>query len=175
MHESVMRNAARRAYELSRFVESLKVGVVVAPIAALCAWETGMVLRTLVLAASLWVLAAGLRWRLRRGFAVVSTGLRSGAGPVAAALALCRFAPSCPPDVALGVCGVAGLLSGFVVGRTVADDRSSLQQWLAAAAVAGLLASLGCLALGIGSALGAAGGLALGSLASTLLLRRRMA
>ena len=38
---------------------------------------------------------------------------------MAAALALCRFAPSCPPDVALALCGSAGL---------VLED-SSVERW----------------------------------------------
>lgn len=101
----------------------------------------------------------------------MSSGLWSGAGPVAAALALCRFAPACPPDIAVGVCGLAGLLSGSVIGRGLANSPTRSANLLGAAVVAGLLASLGCLALGVGSAVGATVGIALGSLASLALMR----
>lgn len=172
MPENRLQEHAQRAYERGRLRAALRVSVVIVPVAVVCAWETGAVARTLLLAAALCGLAIALRWRLRGGFATVSSGLWSGAGPVAAALAVCRFAPACPPDLAVGVCAVAGLLSGSVIGRSLADSPHKTTQWLGAAAVAGLLASLGCLALGIGSASGAAAGIALGSLATSALLRR---
>lgn len=172
MLEKRLQVDARRAYERGRLIAALKVGLVIAPIAAVCAWETGAVTRTILLAAALWGLATTLRWRLHGGFGVVSSGLWCGAGPVAAALAVCRFLPACPPDVAAGVCGLTGLLSGAAIGRGLADSPRRESQWFGAAAVAGLLASLGCLALGVGSAVGAAIGIALGSVAGSLLLRR---
>lgn len=172
MPEKRLLKEAHRAYELGRLSAACRVGFVVVPVAAICAWETGAVARTLTLAAALWGLAIALRWRVHGGFGVVSSGLWAGAGPVAAALAVCRFAPACPPDVAVAVCGLAGLLSGSVIGRGLADTPRRRTQWFGAAAVAGLLASLGCLALGIGSAAGAAAGIAVGSLATSALLRR---
>ena len=171
MLETRLQVDARRAYERGRLIAALKVGFVIAPIAAVCAWETGAVTRTVLLAAALLGLATTLRWGLHGGFGVVSSGLWSGAGPVAAALALCRFAPACPPDIAVGVCGLAGLLSGSVIGRGLANSPTRSANLLGAAVVASLLASLGCLALGIGSAVGATVGIALGSLASLALMR----
>ena len=172
MLERRLREKAHRAYERGRLRAALRVGFVIVPVAVVCAWETGAIARTLILAAALWGLAIALRWRVHGGFAVVSSGLWAGAGPVAAALAVCRFAPACPPNVAVAVCGLAGLLSGSVIGRGLADTPRRRTQWFGAAAIAGLLASLGCLALGIGSAAGAAAGIALGSLATAVLLRR---
>lgn len=50
-------------------------------------------------------------------FAAVDVGLRFGAVPLAAALILCRFAPSCPPDVGMALCGTTGLLGGVIITR----------------------------------------------------------
>ena len=112
MLERRLLESAHRAYERGRLRAALRVGFVIVPIAVVCAWESGAVTRTLILAAVVWGLATALRWRVQGGFAVVSSGLWCGAGPAAAALAVCRFAPACPPDVAVGVCGLAGVLSG---------------------------------------------------------------
>ena len=80
---------------------------------------------------------------------------------------LCRFAPACPPDVALLLCAGAGLAAGGVLGHALLRDSSTQwQQVVAAAVVGGLMAALGCLAFGIGSAIGAAVGIALGTAAA---------
>ncbi len=159
-----LRYRARRAYERGRLRAATRVGIVIVPVTILCASETGAIARTIALGATLWTLAVVVRWRLGDGFGTVANGLRCGAIPLAAALALCRFAPSSPPVVAMGLCGTAGLLSGALLGRTFAASSAvPWQRWIAAAIVAGLMATLGCLALGIGSAVGAAIGIAVGT------------
>jgi hypothetical protein len=168
-----LRARASRAYEQGRLLAAMRVGLVVVPIAAICAWETGAVGTTFVLALGLLALATAIRWRQRQGFQVVDAGLRSGAVPLAAALALCRFAPSCPPDVALALCGGAGLVAGGFLGRALAcDAEAAWLRWSGAALTGGLMAALGCVALGIGSAVGAAVGIAIGSMVSASLPRR---
>lgn len=159
---ALLRRDAHRAYERGRFVASLRVGFLITPIAFLCMWETGAVWRTLALAVGLFGIASALRWRLHRGFQVVGAGLRSGVVPLAAALALCRFAPACPPDVAIALCASAGLAAGGIFGRAVSHQRLTPSQRAGAAAVGGLMAALGCLALGVGSAVAAAAGIAAG-------------
>ena len=168
MHDiAQFRRQARRAYEQGRLRSALRIGLVVGPIAAVCIWETGAVWPTLLVAAGLLVVTVALRWRQRRGFEVVTAGLQSGAVPLAGALALCRFAPACPPDVALLLCAGAGLVAGGVLGYALLRDSSThWQQVVAAAVVGGLTAALGCLALGVGSAIGAAVGIALGTAAA---------
>jgi hypothetical protein len=162
-----LRRQACRAYEQGRLQSALRIGFVVGPIAAVCMWEAGAVWPTLVVASCLLVVAVALRWRQRRGFEVVTAGLQSGAVPLAGALALCRFAPACPPNVALMLCAGAGLAAGGVLGHALLRDSSTQsQQVVAAAVVGGLMAALGCLALGIGSAIGAAVGIALGTAAA---------
>ena len=160
----VLRHAARRAYEHGRLRAALRVAAVTVPVTVLCAWETGALTRTLTLGVGLSAVAVLVRWRLRDGFATVATGLACGAVPLAAALALCRFAPSLPPVQAFAFCGSAGLLGGALFGRSLAATANvPWQRWSAAALVASLMATLGCIALGIGSTVGAAIGITVGT------------
>jgi hypothetical protein len=153
---------ARSAYERGRLWAATRVAVVVVPIALLCAFETRSFVRTGVLGLMLLTLTVSLRWRQRHGSSVVSTGLRSGALPLAAALGLCRFAPTCPTDVAFALCSSAGLLAGAVAGRSLISIDPRWLQRLSAAAVAAMTAALGCLAFGLGIAVGAGVAVALG-------------
>lgn len=157
-----LKRDARVAYERGRLWAAARVAVVVVPVTLLCAFETRSYLRTGVLGIILLTLTVWLRWRQHHGFSMVSTGLRSGALPLAAALGLCRFAPSCPPDVAFALCGGAGLLAGAVAGRSLTSIETRWPQRLSAATVAGMTAALGCLAFGLGVAMGAGAAVALG-------------
>jgi hypothetical protein len=170
-----LKRDARIAYERGRFWAAARVALVVVPVTILCAYETRSLLRTTVLGLILLTLTASLRWRQHHGFSVVSTGLRSGALPLAAALGLCRFAPSCPPDVAFALCSSAGLLAGTVAGRSLSSIDSIEMRWLqrlSAAAVAAMTAALGCLAFGLGIATGAGVAVALGVAITTSVSRR---
>lgn len=71
MLERRLLESAHRAYERVRLRAALRVGFVIVPIAVVCAWESGAVTRTLILAAVVWGLATALRWRVQGGFAVV--------------------------------------------------------------------------------------------------------
>jgi hypothetical protein len=166
---------ARRAYERGRFWASARVAFIIVPLTLICAFETRSLLRTTVLGTVLLMLAVAVRWRQRHGFSVVSTGLRSGALPLAAALGLCRFAPSCPPDVALALCSSAGLLAGALAGRSLTSIDTQWLQRSSAAAVAAVTAALGCLVFGIGIALGAATAAAVGVVIISTLPRRAAA
>jgi hypothetical protein len=167
-----LKRDARIAYERGRFSAATRVAIVVVPITILCAFETRSFLRTGVLGLILLTLTVSLRWRQHHGFSVVSTGLRSGALPLAAALGLCRFAPSCPPDVAFALCSSAGLFAGAFAGRWLTSIDTRRLQRLSAAAVAAMTAALGCLAFGLGIAMGAAVAVALGVAITTSLPRR---
>ena len=166
---------ARMAYERGRFWSAAQVAVVVVPLTMLCAFETRSLLRTGTVGLVLLTLAIALRWRQHHGFSVVSAGLRSGVRPLAAALGLCRFAPSCPPDVAFALCGGAGLLAGAVAGRSLTAIEMRWRQQLSAATVAAVTATLGCLAFGIGIAVGAGAAVALGVMITATLPRRAAA
>ncbi len=167
------RREAMQAYEMGRLLASLRVAFVIAPLTALCIWETRVVSGSLALGVTLFILATMVRWRQRDGFRIVATGMRTGALPLAAALALCRFAPWCPPDVALVVCGSAGVVSGGFIGRTMSQSIAApWSAWMGAATMAGLTSALGCMALGAGTAIGAAVGVALGAAVAAGVPRR---
>lgn len=157
-----LRNDARRAYERGRLMAAAQVALAIVPLTALSVFETRAIGRTLAVAGILLALAVWLRWRQLHGFAIVSAGLRAGMVPLAAALGLCRFAPACPPEAAFILCGTAGLAAGTWAGRTMTPTLGAWHQPAAAAAVAGLTAALGCLAFGLGIALGAAAAVSLG-------------
>jgi hypothetical protein len=166
---------ARGAYERGRFWAACRIAIVVVPITIFCAFETRSVQRSTALGLVLLTLAVALRWRQHHGFSVVSAGLRAGALPLAAALGLCRFAPSCPPDVAFALCSGAGLLAGTVAGRSLMSVDTRWRQPLSAALVAAVTAALGCLAFGFGIAMGAGAAVAVGVVITTALPRRAVA
>lgn len=172
----LLRRQARRMYELGRLRFAIRIAVVIVPFALLCARETGAFTATLILAASLLLVAITMRWRSREGVDAVAAGLGGGALPALASLALCRFVPSCPPDVALGICAGAGLVTGAIAGRAaIRHTTKRWKQWAGAAVVGALTAAMGCVALGLSAVAGASIGLALGGGAAVLVgLRHRV-
>lgn len=166
-----LKQRARRTYELNRLAVAARISVPILALTALCAIETNASDRTLVLGTALLVIAWMFRWRLYRGSEFVAVGLWAGVMPLAAALALCRFAPYCPPTAAFGLCSSLGIVAGVAIARRCAP-ASSANQWLATLTVSVLTASMGCLALGIGTALGAAAGVLVGTVATARLVRR---
>ncbi len=168
-----LRHTARRAYERGRLLSAARVGWLIAAVTLVSALETGRPIRTIALGFGLWLIATIVRWRLPHGFAVVGHGLQSGAVPLAAALVLCRLGAAAPPDTVTAICGSAGLCGGVLLGRAlVRSDTMLWQQWLGGALVASAMATLGCLAFGIGTAVGAAAGMAAGAGAALLVPRR---
>ena len=167
-----LKQRARRTYELNRLVVAARIAVPILALTALCAMETNASVRTLALGIALLVIAWMFRWRLYRGHEFVAVGLWAGVMPLAAALALCRFAPYCPPTAAFGLCSSLGIVAGVTIARRCAPLASSTNQWLATLTVSVLTASMGCLALGIGTALGAAAGVLVGTMVTAGLVRR---
>ena len=73
----------------------------------------------------------------------------------------------------MALCGTTGLLGGGFLGRTLsAISAVAWQQWVSAAIVAAGMATLGCLALGIGSAVGAAAGITAGAAVAVVMPKR---
>lgn len=173
MHDvTLLHRQAMRAYEAGRVRYAARVALVIIPLTLLCAWETGAIVECVAIGSTLVVLTVAMRWWHREGVDAASAGLRGGALPTLAALALCRFAPSCPPNVALGLCVGAGLVSGALVSRTAAQRSAKPWQYGAGVAlVAALTAALGCIGLGVGSVVGAGIAIALGTAATTALSR----
>jgi hypothetical protein len=167
-----LQRQARVAYERGRFATAARVAPVVVILTAICMAETGPVIRTGGLGLTLLVVATGLRWRLYCGFKLVEVGLWAGALPLLLATGLCRFAPYCPPDIAFALCGSVGVMSGVLIARESAHHVTATGQWFATLSVAILTATMGCAAIGLGTALGAASGVALGTAVTATMIRR---
>ncbi|MFZ5894657.1 MAG: hypothetical protein ACOY0T_26580 [Myxococcota bacterium] len=161
-----------RAYRVGRLRMAATIALALLPLSAVCLQnpafrEQSACCAALLLAAAIW-----FRFRDRRGVEAVSRGLWAGAVPLAAALVLAKLDPSCARAGLLSYCtafsilggGFAGLLGALRAsgGRSVRDD------WFATASIALLVASLGCLRLGVASVVGAGVGIVLGSAVARL-------
>ena len=154
-----LRRDAASAYERGRLLMGLRVIAVVIPLVLLCARETGEWRRCAIAGAMLLLVAVLARWRLPRGVRSVDAGLLSGGLPMSCALVLCRFAWWWPDGAALGICAAAGFASGLFAGRVTAGTP----QWAIAAVVSGLTATLGCVGIGLGTAVGGMAAVAAGA------------
>jgi hypothetical protein len=167
-----LRARAKRSFESGRLLSAARVAVVVVPLGAMCARETGAYVRCAAVAVLLLTMTIVVRWRQWRGIRAVDAGLLTGIIPMAAALLLCRFATGWPAEAALGVCAGAGFAAGMLAaGSTLADLSPEWPEWASASLVAGLTAALGCVGIGFGTAAGAAIGVATGAVVATQLPR----
>jgi hypothetical protein len=166
MHDlAQLRRQAKTAYETGRIRLSARVALVILPLTAICAWETRAPVRSAILGGLLLACSTTLRWWRHRGIEIVRGGLGAGVVPTAAALLLCRL-PFCPPHIAVGICTIAGLLSGTFAGYSMTRPAARRRwDWCAVSAIACLTAALGCLGLGLGTAVGAAIGITIGTAA----------
>jgi hypothetical protein len=156
----------RRAYEAGRFLASLRVALVIVPIAVLCLLEpegrgTCACLAVVLLCGAVW-----LRFRDRRGVRAVTTGLLASAIPLASGFLLSHFDPRSGLAGGETFFSALSLLLGLGTGVFVAlrearrgvaplrsrDRRSDLRPGreprLRATGVFGLLALFGGIALG---------------------------
>ena len=172
MPVALLRVHAKRSFETGRLLVAARVGIVVVPLGAICARETGAYARCTVVAALLVTMAIVVRWRQWRGIRAVDAGLLTGIIPMAAALLLCRFATEWPARAALGICAGTGFVAGMLAARsTLAVLNAEWPEWASASLVAGLTAALGCVGIGFGTAAGAAMGVATGAIVATRLPR----
>jgi hypothetical protein len=167
----VLHAGARRSYESGRLIGAGRAAFIVVPFALICAHETEEWRRCAMVGLALLVVSIAARWRLPNGRRSVDAGLVTGAIPMAAALVLCRFAGAWPDGTALGVCAIAGFVSGVLAGRVTAGAP----QWATASIVAGLTAALGCVGIGLGTAIGGTAAVALGAIVATQLPGRAAA
>ena len=162
-----LRMEGLRAYELGRLRVAARVAVVLIPLAAVCLMESrgrtvcGCVAAALVGACIL------LRWRDRRGFEVVATGLRAGSVPLVSGLALDRLGIECGLAGAAAYCTLLAALMGGAAGAYIGTRQCQWRErfWsvVTAAAIAAMASALGCVRLGVVGALGVIGGIGLGA------------
>jgi hypothetical protein len=160
-----------RAYEAGRFLASLRVALVIVPIAVLCLLEpegrgTCACLAVVLLGGAVW-----LRFRDRRGVRAVTTGLLASAIPLASGVLLSHFELRCGLAGGETFCSAVSLLLGLGAGVFVSSREARwgprLSGLVTAAAITGLAAGLGCVRLGVFGLLALFGGIALGALTGT--------
>jgi hypothetical protein len=149
----------QRAAEWGRLRAASRIGVAVVPlvlVALLVGPHRPAVIGTGV---ALLTSCIGLRWRDAEGARAARSGLALGAVPMMVALLTVAVEGWCDPDRAVTLCGVGCLVAGMVAGgggawyavRTAPSRR--LSTWARIGVVSSITASLGCVGLGVGSAL----------------------
>lgn len=164
-----------RAYELGRLVTASRVALVLVPLAALCLLETTgrevcACLSVVLLGSAVW-----LRWRDRKGWESVTTGLLAGGPPLAAGVVLARFDLTCGTSGAASLCTGLSVLVGMAAGLLIASRearwRARFTSYLTAGVIAALAAGLGCVRLGVLGVASMVIGIAVGSALGAILLR----
>jgi hypothetical protein len=170
-----LKKEALRAYEIGRLRRAVRASSVLVPATVVCAFGTGAGERCACLGVLLLTVAVFLRWRDRRGADNVRNGLLAGALPMITGLAVGRFAPGCAGaplfSACTAVCLCFGVLAGVWLGLRTARGTAGPPSWLAAAGVSILVASLGCVGLGIAGIVGAAVGLVVGTASGAAAVR----
>jgi hypothetical protein len=164
------------AYETGRLRAASRVALVVVPAAAVCLMESRGRGACACLAVVLLGLAIWLRWRDRRGFDAVTTGLLAGSVPLVAGLLLDRFDLQCGLAGGSTFCAGGAILLGGAAGVFIAvreaKGRRRLWSALTAAAIAALAACLGCVRLGIVGLVSTIAGIVLGLVGAAATRRR---
>jgi hypothetical protein len=165
-----------RAYELGRLITASRIALILVPLAALCLLEatgreTCACLAVVLLGSAVW-----LRWRDRRGWESVTTGLLAGGTPLAAGIVLARCDLTCGTSGAESFCTglsvIIGTTAGLVIARREARWRGRFTSYLTAGVIAALAAGLGCVRLGVLGVASMAIGIAVGSAVGAVVLRR---
>ncbi|MEY2935431.1 MAG: hypothetical protein RL033_6180 [Pseudomonadota bacterium] len=157
-----------RAYEWGRLQTAARVVFVLVPLAALCLLESRGRSSCACVATALIGVCIWLRWRDRRGFEVVTTGLRAGCIPLLAGVVLDRLGIECGLAGESTYCTAFAVLvggaAGGYIGMRIPGSRERLQSVITAAAVAAMAGVIGCVRLGLVGAVGVVGGIALGAI-----------
>jgi hypothetical protein len=169
---------AQRAAEWGRLRAASRIAALVLPL-VLAAGAAG-VHRPVVAGIGVALLAVGiaLGWRDAAGGRAARSGLALGAVPMIVALLTVAVEGWCEPDQAVTLCGAGCLLAGLVAGggsvyyALRAAPRRPLATWAEIGLVACLTAALGCVGLGLGSALAVLAAVVAGALAAWVPARR---
>jgi hypothetical protein len=163
-----LKQGGQRAYERGRLRSAARALWVLVPVVLVCALET----RAGETCACLGFLLVGatmfLRWRDRRGTHAATAGIEAGLLPLVVGLVVRRLNPSCADaplwSLCTGLCLGFGLPSGLLLGLRAGRGNWGAASTGMALSIAVLVASLGCVGLGLSAVAGASVGLVLGGL-----------
>ncbi len=159
----VLERQTRKAYEVGRFKRALRILGIVVPLIAASLYVCGISELGCAIGALLAATSVGFLWRGEAWGRAVGPGLKGGIAAFLLPITLHAFGYCCRHDIETLVCVASGMLAGLVVGFVAIRGNSPHRttHLFCAGAIAALTASLGCLALGLGGALGVAGGVLL--------------
>src|SRR5579859_7313164 len=155
--ELELKASAARAYETGRVLFAARPLLFIAPVTALATLSCEHAVYAFITGGLLAALCILLLWRGGKFGRSVWPGLFAGALPFLLPIAVRTVAHLCSPEA----CVIGGLAGGIGLGVLLA--RRSDVSLLAAAGVAAVTGSLGCILLGVAGLAGMAVGLVLGA------------
>ena len=170
---------ARRAAEWGRLRVASRTALVVVPLALIALVAGTPAPAVAVIGAALVILTIGLGWWSAEGGRCARSGLRLGAVPMAASLITLAVEGAQAPNPALTVCGAGCLVASLIAGGGCAwyavRNAPPLRWWARAETglVASITTALGCVGLGVGSALAVIGAVAVGATVGWIPARAR--
>lgn len=176
--ESLARRA-RRAAEWGRLRSASRIGAVVVPLTALAMLISPNRAAVAGVGVALLAAAVALGWLSAEGARAARSGLKLGAIPMTVGLFTIAVEGWCDPERAVTLCGIGCLFAGMFAGGASAwyavrtQSPSRLRVWSQIGLVASLTAALGCVGLGLGSALAVLGAVALGAAVAWVPVRAR--
>lgn len=160
---------ARRAAEWGRLRRASRIVVALLPFTLLALAVSPNHAAIVGIALALLAVSVGLGWLNDEGARAVRSGLRLGAIPMTVGLFTIAVEGWCDPNRAVTLCGIGCLLAGVFAGGATAwyavrtQSPSRLRVWSQIGLVASLTTALGCVGLGLGSALAVLGSMAAGA------------
>lgn len=175
METTDLERRARRAYELGRVSQALRIVpwvLLPAAVALLCGRPVGLVF---ALCAALLALSVGLLVRGGMAGRSVLPGLAAGWAALLPPLLLRTAGHACFGDscmtFGLPVCALGGALSGVLLGKLVLSRGGGAAFWIGAGLLAGLTGAMGCSIGGTFGILGMIAGVVAGSAPAMVLAR----
>jgi hypothetical protein len=160
---------ARRAAEWGRLRSASRVAVAVVPSGLLASAVSPHRAAILGISLALLVVTVGLGWLNAEGRRCARSGLKLGSIPMSVGLFTIAVEGWCDPNRTVTLCGIGCLLAGVFAGGASAwyavrtQSPARLRVWGEIGLVASLTTAIGCVGLGLGSALAVLGAMAVGA------------
>ena len=171
---------ARRVAEWGRLRSASRVALAVVPFTLFALAVSPNRAAIVGISLALLAVSVGLGWSNAEGARAARSGLKLGAIPMTVGLLTIAVEGWCDPDRALTLCGMGCLLAGVFAGAASAwyavrtQSASRLAVWSKIGLVASLTTALGCVGLGLGSALAVLGAMAAGAAVAWIPARARL-